>query len=67
MPANSSTNKEEIMTTRTEFETAFYAASGTYTVDIGGGDLSVYGYFSVPGGFWSDSATGFKTRVYIGK
>jgi hypothetical protein len=34
----------------TEFNRAFYSASGAYSVNTGGGDLSAYGYQQVDGG-----------------
>jgi hypothetical protein len=41
-----------------EFNRAFYSASGAYSANTGGGDLSAYGYQQVDGGVWIDSAIG---------
>lgn len=50
--------------TLNEFKIAFNAADGAYAADEGGGNLGGTGYSSVQGGFWFDSATGFKARAY---
>jgi len=55
----------KIMITDMEFKTAFYASNGAYTVDSGGGDLTLFGYKSVSGGVWIDPDTGFKARTYV--